>query len=109
MHVNSPLVTINIAVYNEARRFLKETLGSIRKQTYRNIEVNVYDNASTDETREIIRSEFPEWNLVEGKENIGIWPAIERLLEHTRGTYMIGMTDVELDPHFIERAIQVME
>ena len=48
-----PLVSICIPTYNNAR-FLRECLDSIVNQTYPNKEIIVSDNASTDNTREIV-------------------------------------------------------
>lgn len=50
-----PLVSVVVAVYN-GETVIRETLESILQQTYRNIEVIVIDDASTDNSREIIAS-----------------------------------------------------
>ena len=47
--MESPLVCICIPCFN-AEKTITETLGSLRKQTYQNIEIHVFDNASTDAT-----------------------------------------------------------
>lgn len=48
-------VSICIPAYNAAK-FLEETIKSVLGQTYSNIQLIVVDNASTDETGEIVRS-----------------------------------------------------
>ena len=48
----NPLVTISIPTFNSAS-FLKKCLKAARDQTYKNIEVNVVDGNSRDETVEI--------------------------------------------------------
>lgn len=50
-----PLVSVVVAVYN-GESVIRETLESILQQTYRNIEVIVIDDASTDNSRKIIES-----------------------------------------------------
>ena len=50
---NQPLVSICIPTYNNAR-FLRESLESIVNQTYSNKEIIISDNASTDDTKEIV-------------------------------------------------------
>jgi GT2 family glycosyltransferase len=49
-----PLVSICIPVYN-AEETIERTLSSVVGQTYRNIEIIVVDNLSTDRTLEIVR------------------------------------------------------
>jgi glycosyltransferase involved in cell wall biosynthesis len=49
-----PLVSICIPVYN-AEATIERTLASVTGQTYRNIEIVVVDNMSTDRTLEIVR------------------------------------------------------
>jgi len=44
-----PLVCVCVPCYN-AEKTIVETLKSIQKQTYKNIEIHVFDNASTDQT-----------------------------------------------------------
>ena len=50
----SPKVSILIPVYNRAK-IISETLNSAVNQTYKNIEVIVVDNKSTDNTFEIVK------------------------------------------------------
>jgi len=50
-----PLVSICIPTYNSAD-FIRETLTCILNQTYTNLEVNISDDASTDDTLAVIQS-----------------------------------------------------
>ena len=55
-----PLISIIIPTLNSAK-FLKECLDSVKKQTYKNIEVLIIDGGSKDSTVEIIKSYcFPQ-------------------------------------------------
>lgn len=51
--MNNPLVTIGIPVYN-MESTVQRSLFSILSQTYKNLEIIISENASTDNTREIV-------------------------------------------------------
>jgi glycosyltransferase involved in cell wall biosynthesis len=51
----TPRVSIGVAVYN-GERFLPQTLDSLLAQTYRDFELIICDNCSTDRTEQICRS-----------------------------------------------------
>ena len=53
--MTEPLVSICIPTYNRAN-IIKKAIDSALSQTYKNIEVIVVDNASTDNTDEIVAS-----------------------------------------------------
>jgi len=107
--MNKPLVTINIVVFN-GEKYLRHCLNAVRSQTYDNVQVNVFDNASTDSTREIVRQEFPEYKLIAHPENIGMWPGQEKALEYSHGDYIVALSvDVMLHSEFIEKALNFIE
>ena len=68
---NDPLVTINILSYNRKDE-LRHTLQMVYDQDYKKIEVIVVDNASTDGTMEMVKSNYPEVRLIRLSQNIGI-------------------------------------
>lgn len=53
--MEKPLVCVCIPCYN-AEKTIEETLKTIREQTYLNIEIHIFDNASKDQTVEVIKS-----------------------------------------------------
>ena len=50
-----PLVSVVCPAYNSAR-YLRETLGSVFSQTYRNWELVIADDGSSDETIDIVKT-----------------------------------------------------
>lgn len=109
--MNNPFfVSINLVVMN-GEKFIRFSLDSIKKQTYPSqfIEVNILDNGSTDATKNILKKEFPEFNLIENNANIGFWAGQEKLLNQSKGEIIIAMTDVILDDNFIKNAALVLK
>ncbi|MFH1769583.1 MAG: glycosyltransferase [Parcubacteria group bacterium] len=112
--MSQPIVTINIVVWNATKlgdgRYIRPCLDSIKKQTYKNIEVNLIDNNSSDDTLEIIKKDHPEFNLIERKDNPGLWTTQNEALEYSKGEYIIALSlDTILNPHFVENAVTVFE
>ena len=68
---NNPLVTVNILSYNRKHE-LRNTLSKVFEQNYKNIEVVVVDNASTDGTVEMILLEYSAVKVIPLEKNIGI-------------------------------------
>lgn len=72
-------ISVLIPVYNR-ERYIKACIGSILAQTYRNIQIIVYDDGSTDRTAGIVRSYGNVW-LIEGRKNRGVSHARNELLK----------------------------
>jgi len=64
------LISVLVVTWNR-REELGRCLQSVRGQTYKNIEVVVVDNASTDGTSAMITTDFPEVRLVRSARNLG--------------------------------------
>ena len=54
-----PLVSVVVPAFNAAET-LPETLGSVRNQTYRNLDIVVVDDGSTDDTAAIVQSHMKQ-------------------------------------------------
>ncbi|MDP3731037.1 MAG: glycosyltransferase [bacterium] len=105
----NPLVTINLVVLNGAK-YIRHCLEAVKKQTYPDLEVNIFDNGSTDRTKEIVRQEFPQFNLIESSKNLGTWPGQEKAMESSHGKYIVALSvDVLMEPTAVEKAIDILE
>lgn len=84
-----PDVSIVIVAY-ECRDELRDCLGSIeRAKGGLDVEVVVADNASTDGTVDVLRSEFPDVRLVALPENIGFARGVNRAAALASGDYLL--------------------
>jgi glycosyltransferase involved in cell wall biosynthesis len=98
------LVTIAIPTFNRAAR-LKDCLTSALRQTYQNFEVVVSDNASTDETIDVLRSfSDPRVRVIRQKANIGLLPNWNACLAAAKGDYVLFVSDDDrIAPWMLER------
>src|SRR3989344_7144395 len=113
--MSNPLVTVNLVVLN-GEKYIRHCLDAIRQQTYPNLEINIFDNGSTDGTKEIIQSwkiETENWqpiNLIFNQVNLGTWPGQEKAIESSHGKYIVALSvDVLMHPTAIEKAVKVLE
>ena len=67
MSPNLPLVSIIIVNWN-GKQWLESCLGSLSKQYYKNIEIIVVDNGSTDGTVEFLKNDFLWWTPKTGQQ-----------------------------------------
>lgn len=89
----APLVTVIIPVYNAAA-YVGEAIGSILNQTYRNLEVLVFNDGSKDNSAEIIRAiqtQDPRLKFFDSAENFGYVVHLNRGLELAQGKYIARM------------------
>ncbi len=110
--ISQPLVTIGLATCNGAKT-IRRSFDSICSQTYKNLEVLISDNASTDETETISReyaAKDPRIRYIRQKENMGATKNYLSLLERARGKYFAWATDDDwYDHRFVESLVMALE
>lgn len=89
----NPLISIIIPAFN-IEQYIERCLDSVIVQTYKNIEIIVVDDGSTDGTRKIIESYVRKDQRIQGiyKKNGGVSSARNQGIERARGDY-IGFVD----------------
>jgi glycosyltransferase involved in cell wall biosynthesis len=105
-----PKVSIAIPTYN-CSQFLKEAIESVLAQTYQDFELIISDNASTDKTKELVKS-FNDQRIgyYRNSKNIGMMANWNKCIELSKGNYlMILGDDDKLYPRFIEKSVKVHE
>jgi GT2 family glycosyltransferase len=98
-----PLVSICIPNYNGAD-YIEQCIRSVlaQERDYE-IEIIVHDDASTDESLQIIRAQFPQVEVLASKENVGFCISNNRMVAHSRGEYVLLLNnDAVLRPGSIK-------
>jgi Glycosyl transferase family 2 len=110
MSPTSPRVTVVVPTFNRAR-FLRVAVDSVLAQTYGEFRLLVADNASTDETAEIVaRYDDPRIDYVRRPENLGITANHNLALRDVTSEYCLIVPDDDaLFPHTLERTVAALD
>jgi glycosyltransferase involved in cell wall biosynthesis len=108
----SPLVSILIPVYNR-KNLVGETIDSAIKQTYKNIEIVIVDNCSSDGTWELLQ-EFAQKDsrirIFQNPENIGPVRNWKRCIDEAKGEYAkLLFSDDLISENFIEETLKLFD
>ncbi len=105
------IVSVNLCCYN-SEKFLEETLQSIFGQTFKDWELVIVNDGSTDGTEAIIKQHIAEgWPIVyHSQPNAGLSRARNQALKLSRGRYiaLIDHDDLFL-PDTLERQVRCIE
>ncbi len=103
-----PLVTVVVPVFNGAR-YLRESLDSILAQSYSNMEVLVFDDASTDETPQVIASYGDAVRGYRQPQNRGIYENANAGIAAARGELIaVYHADDVYHPTIVEREVDFL-
>lgn len=107
---NTGLVSVIVASYNHAE-YLEERMDSLINQTYKNIEILVIDDCSTDTSVEVLRKyeTHPKVNLIVREKNGG-WVAVSNQgVEISKGEFIIfANCDDSCESQMIEKLVASM-
>ena len=107
-----PTVSIGMPVYNGAR-YIRHSLDALRAQEFADFELIVSDNASTDETGEIVAAcaaADPRVHYHRNEENLGAIGNFNRVCELARGTYFLWASCHDVwAPGFLARCVAEMQ
>jgi hypothetical protein len=89
--MSTPKVTVLMSVYN-AERFVAQAVDSVLSQTFTNFEFLIFEDRSTDSSRDILRSyDDPRIRLVENTENLGLTRNLAAGMTMARGEFIARM------------------
>lgn len=110
MTIFSPSFSICIPNFNYAH-YIDKTIQSVLEQTYQNFEIIVADNASTDNSIEVIESfKDPRIRLIRNHYNIGFAPNLQRATMYAQNDFInLLSSDDLMKPHALETYARVIE
>ncbi len=105
----SPKVAVVILNWN-GRKHLEQFLPSVIAATYKNFEVIVADNGSTDDSLSFLQHHYPGIRTILFKENYGFAKGYnEALKQVTADYYVLLNSDVEVRPGWLEPMVELLE
>ncbi|OFW51271.1 MAG: hypothetical protein A2163_02795 [Actinobacteria bacterium RBG_13_35_12] len=82
-------VAVVIVNYNSSYTCMKECIDSLKNQTYKNIEITIFDNNSQNDTLDSIKKQFKDLKIIYSDKNLGLGEAINRTLEEIAAKYVL--------------------
>ena len=110
-----PLVSIGVPVFN-SQHYVVETLNSVKAQTYKNIQLILVDDCSTDESLHVVNdwleyngSSFTEVIVIENPQNSGISFSCKMMEQVAKGIFFscLGADDL-IHPNKIVTQVEYM-
>lgn len=106
-------LTINLVVYN-GEKYIPYLLESLKNQTFKDFEMIVIDNASTDRTVEFIESGLENsginYRLIKNSTNVGFSPGHNQAFKEVKTPYFILQNvDMYLMPDVLEKMINFLD
>lgn len=100
------MVSVLIVTWNSAQ-YLEQCFSSLEGQEYRELEVVVVENASTDGTRELLRPRESQWRVIYNDRNLGFAAGQNQAMSAAKGEWLLCLNpDVILAPEFVGRLVE---
>jgi len=98
----NPLVSVIVLNYN-AGELLLNCIKSIKKSAYKNLEIIVVDNISTDKSQKICKEKYPDIKLIQNDENLGYCEGNNIGIRNANGDFIIILNpDTIVEPNWLE-------
>jgi GT2 family glycosyltransferase len=99
------MVSITIVTWNSAQ-YLDECFGSLERQDHRELEVIIVDNASSDDTRALLREVESRWRVIYNDSNVGFAAGQNQAIRASAGEWVLCLNpDVILSPDFVSQLV----
>ena len=101
----NPLVSVIVLNYN-AGELLLNCIESIKKSAYKNLEIILVDNISTDKSQKICKEKYPDIKLIQNDKNFGYCEGNNIGIRKAKGDFiMILNPDTIVEPNCIRELI----
>jgi GT2 family glycosyltransferase len=103
---------LSVIIVNwNVKDLLAQCLNSIYLQTRgQEVEIIVIDNASSDGSAEMVRSEFPRVRLIVNQQNQGFAKSCNKGIEIARGPFLLFLNpDTVILPHTLQKTVQFLK
>jgi glycosyltransferase involved in cell wall biosynthesis len=105
-----PLVSVLMPAYN-SELYIAQAIDSILDQTHSNLELLIFDDGSSDDTRKVIES-YSDLRVIKvlSDQNYGVVRARNELIDRANGKYIALMdADDVAEPTRLQKQLQVLE
>ena len=104
-------VSVIMPCYNQGK-FIKEALESVFEQTYKNIEIVIFNDGSNDNSSDVIEDFIKDREniiFINESENRGVVNARNTAIERCSGEYILPLdADDKIEKTYIEKAVNVL-
>ena len=103
------MVSVTIVTWN-SEQLLEECFAALAAQDYRDLEVIIVDNASTDGTCAVLQTVEPSWRVIYNEKNVGFAAGQNQAIRSSRGEWVLCLNpDVVMSPDFITQLVAAGE
>jgi GT2 family glycosyltransferase len=107
-HSANPQISIILVLYNRAELTL-QCLRSVAEQGFQDLEIIIVDNASTDETRQLL-NRLDGVRIIQNNENRNFLLAVNQAAREAHGEYLLLLNnDTQLLPGSLQSAITTIQ
>jgi GT2 family glycosyltransferase len=104
--IPGPLISAIVLNYN-GEKIIRVCLASLLNQTYKNMEIIVVDNASSDGSLDTVKQEFPGVRLIVNKTNLGFGGGNNVGIAAAKGEFILILNnDTRLDEACVEELVK---
>ena len=102
-------VTVSLLTWNGAE-YLPWFIKSLKEQTFKDWELLVLDNDSSDRSVEIVREHYPQARIIQQKQNIGFARGHNLLINWSDSKYVFVVNqDIILEEDYLEKVVGFLE